>query len=791
MKTRHRIAVAAVLALVALFAAHSAVAQVSRGVIAHPAVPHSSAAFPASAYSSAGFPTASHSAASPHFSSNVIIPQTRAFPIGHTHDVRITAIEAGVVIVEQVATTEMNITVQNNSNIRQEAELIVPVPDGIVVRGFTFQGAASEPTAQVLPKDEAHRTYDAIVAKVRDPALLEFAGYNLIRSSVFPVEPRGTQKVRLTYEQILPADGSRVDYVLPRSESLDYNIPWTITVKIKSKRPLAAVYSPSHSIETKRSGEPGIVSVRITGDATREPGPFRLSYLLESDGVTASLLAYPDPKTGGGYFLLLAGAPAKAPGVSGPSAIKREVTLVLDHSGSMGGEKIEQVREAALQILAGLEEGESFNLIVYNDTVDFFSKGPVLKTAESEKAAREYLKRVRATGGTNIHDALVEALRQKPAEGALPIVLFLTDGLPTVGQVSEVAIREVAMKSNPFERRIFTFGVGTDVNTPLLEKIASETRATATFVLPKENVEVKVGQVFKRLVGPVLSGPKLEVADASGKPAPSRVREVIPSRIPDLFESDQLVLLGQYSGDEPIQFLLSGNYFGKQRTFRFRFDLDKATTRNAFVPRLWASRRIAVLVDSIRQAGADAGSSRPIANSDPRIKELVDEIVRLSTEFGILTEYTSFLAREGTDLSRKSDVLAQAESNFRTRAMATRSGLGSVNQSMNSQAQITQSQLNARNAYFDENMNRVAITNVQQVSDAAFYRRGNQWVDSRLVEKEKTVKPAKVVEFGSAEFSALVSRLAAEGRQGAISLRGDVLMVVDGEPVLVKAPPGK
>ncbi len=724
--------------------------------------------------------------------SNVIVPQAGAFGVGRRAAVEITEVKVGVVIVEQAATTTMDISLRNPTGRRMEAELMLPVPEGAVVRSFSFEGKSKEPTAQVISKKEAKNAYNRIVAKLRDPAMLEFIGYNLIRSSVFPVAARGTQKVRITYEHLLPADGNRIDYLLPRTESLDYKVPWNVSVRIKSKRPISTVYSPSHKIETTRASE-NVVWARIADDATTEPGPFRLSYLLEDDGITASLLAYPAPEVGGGYFLLLAGLPAKTPRHNDGPAIKREVTIVFDRSGSMSGEKIEQVREAAFQILAGLEKGEAFNIIAYNDAVEPFAKYPVIKTRETVEAALRYLKSINARGGTNIHDALLEALRQNPVGEMLPIVLFMTDGLPTVGQTSEVAIRNVAIKANPYQRRIFTFGVGVDVNTPLLDKIASETRATATYVLPKEDVEVKVSQVFKRLEGPVLADPRLDII---GRPkeiaALVRVRDVIPSRLPDLFEGDQLVVLGQYIEDDPLVFKLSGNYLGKKRTFRFTFDLDKATTRNAFVPRLWASRKIGVLVDAIRQLGADAGplpGQRRVV-SDPRLKELVDEVVSLSKEFGIMTEYTAFLAREGTDLSRRDQVLAEAGRNFKLRAISARSGLYAVNQSFNNDFQMRQYALNSRNKYFDQNMNRVAITTVQQINDMAFYRRGNRWVDSRIVDKEKEIRPKTEIEFGSEEFRRLALRLAEQGRQGSISLRGDILMVVDGEPILVKGPAG-
>jgi len=718
---------------------------------------------------------------------NIILPQSRsrAFAPERRGAVDITEINVLVDILESTATTTIEIHLHNSSNRRQEAELIVPVPDGAIVRGFAYDGPGGEITAKVLPKEEARQIYQQLVSKIRDPALVEFIGYNLIRSSVFPVEARGKQRVRLTYEHLLEMDGNRVDYVLPRTESLEYAVPWKVTANIRSKRPISTVYSASHKLEIERISDTHL-NTKIATDAVREPGPFRLSYLMQTDGMAVSMFAYPDKKVGGGYFLLLAGLPVTTPKAEEADAIKREVTLVIDRSGSMRNEKIEQVKEAALQIIAGLNIGEAFNIIIYNNTVQWFSKRPVLKTNDNENAAREYIQGITATGGTNIHDALAEALGQEPMEDMLPIVLFLTDGLPTVGQTSEVAIRNLVIKSNPHNRRVFTFGVGVDVNAPLLEKIAAESLAKAEFVLPKEDVEVKIGKVFKSLTGPVLAGVKLEVVEKDGRAAIGRTRDIIPEKLPDLFEGDQLVLLGQYvsKNKNKITFKIKGNYFGKKMSFEFTFDFDKANVQNGFVPRLWASRKIAQLIDAIRQMGADPS----ISKDDPKLKELVDEIVRLSTEFGVLTEYTAFLAREGTDLSDRTEVLREAGRVLESRAMRRRSGLDAVNQSLNIQPQMEQKSLNYSNRFFNERMERVSINTVQQINDRAYYRRGNRWVEGLLVEKESEVTPKKVIEFGSKEFLELAQKLAIENRQGSIALSGDVLMLVDGEPVLVKAP---
>ena len=742
---------------------------------------------------------------------NIVIPQARGFNLRQpSASVQISEVKANIHISEQVATTKLSINLKNPSDRQQEAELLVPVPDGAVVRAFDFAGSSPETTAKLLPKTEAKAIYHAIVNKLRDPALLEFAGYNLIRSSVFPVPAKGNQEVRLTYENFLPSDGNRIDYVLPRSESFEASAtPWTINVQVKTKRPLLTLYSPSHQISSERITE-GQMKATVSSDGKIEPGPFRLSYLAQSKDLTASLMAYPDPNIGGGYFLLLAGVPADAQRAK-EKGIKREVTIVLDRSGSMEGEKFEQARSAALQIIERLEDDESFNIIDYSDGISSFAKEPVAKTTQNLADAKKYLQRLKAAGGTNIRDALVEALRQKPAENALPLVLFLTDGLPTVGETSEVAIRNAAKSANASNRRIFSFGVGFDVNAPLLNAIANESRATSSFVLPKENVEAKVSQVFRRLSGPVLASPAVVALDQTGEVTTRAVRELQPTELGDVFEGDQIVLLGQYQGEGTLKFKLEGNYLGQQRAFQCEFDLSKASTRNAFVPRLWASRKIARLIDQISQAGADRSSATTAqamqssfainssiranyvsANTttaiDPKMKELVDEIVRLSTEFGILTEYTSFLATDGVDFSKRDSLNTQAMQNFVDRAQMTRSGMGAVNQAMNSNAQNAQIYLNRSNGYLNSQMQRVEINNVQQIQDRTLFRRNSRWIDSRLLGKENNLKPDSVIEFGTPEFDKFAERLVGEGRQGLLALKADLLLVHDGKVVLVKMP---
>jgi Ca-activated chloride channel family protein len=318
--------------------------------------------------------------------------------------------------------------------------------------------------------------------------------------------------VRLTYEHLLPADGSRVDYVLPRSESLARQTPWSVVANIKSQHPISTTYSPSHAIITERVS-PTQVKVAMLGTDVQQmnPGPFLLSTLLERDGVSASLFAYPDPKVGtfdgtpsggggAGYFLLMAGLPASIDEAA--KSVKREVTIVIDRSGSMAGEKMDQARAAALQVVEGLADGEAFNIIDYSTTVQSFAPAAVIKNRQTILEARRYIEAIKPAGGTNIHDALLEALRRRRLIfREWLIVLFLTDGLRRWGRL-QVAIRELVEKSTR------TIGGSSRLCGQRCERAAAGwaadiTRANATYVRSRKWLK---RQRCSRIVRPSAGG---------------------------------------------------------------------------------------------------------------------------------------------------------------------------------------------------------------------------------------------------------------------------------------------
>lgn len=737
----------------------------------------------------------------------IITPQGRR-PIWHQSatPVRLDAVNVELTINDQVATTTLELTLFNPNSNPQQAEILLPVPDGASVRSLQYDGTGPEPTAKVLPRDEARRIYDSIVGSMRDPALLEFARYGVLRTSAFPVPANTSQKIRITIEQVLAADAGRLDWVLPRTEMLaGTGTPWTLKATIKSKDPIANVFSASHDLAIERKG-PAEFAVTGSAAAFRSAGSLRISEMKASKNNNEPVFttaSYPDASVpgNGGYFNLIVSLPSPTE----RQTVKREVTLVIDRSGSMRGEKMKQALEAAKNVLNGLGDGELFNIIDFSDSINGFSPAPVAKDADSLKRAIAYVEGIQANGGTNIRDALVEAVHTPPTAGALPLVLFLTDGCPTVGERTESGIRASMKEANSANRRLFTFGVGFDVNSPLLNALSRSTRGSATFVTPDENIEVKVSQMFKRLTGPVLAAPKVTIIDsATGQPTTTIVRDLMPAGAdaPDVFDGEQFVVTGRYTAGQKFKARIDGDYLGKAHTLEYEVDPTQASAQNSWVSRMWASQRIGKLLESLRTDYADKQID---PRNDPKAKELIDEVVALSTRFGILTEYTAFLATEPTVALRGVEGIRDRMMVDFDAANSRRGGVDAVKQEgklaelqvnrapASPSAQPTQLGATAGNNvqyYYDaggggRSLEKHELTNVNQVQDRTFFNRNSRWVDGDSITKE-TDKPDRTVTVGTDDYSKLADELIAANLGGILALDGEVLFAWKGQRILLQ-----
>jgi Ca-activated chloride channel family protein len=721
---------------------------------------------------------------------NVIVPQCRSYGFSRSNEpaIRIADVKAHIEIShDTTAETTLIINLENMSSTEQFAQLVVPVPDDITLRSIHVGQEAAPVTALVLTKAQSTTIVGQMVVDVNDPALMEFIDTRLIMSDSFSIAAGATSTVSLTYKQALHINGNRVDYLLPRSEWIMYGVPWEITVRINASQTLSTIYSPSHKLDIHRDGHDR-VTVTTLNESSTMAGPFRLYYLLEDmQGFTSSVLTYPASEYDGGYFLFMAGLPTEL--ARDDNDIKRELTLVLDRSGSMSGIKIEQVKQAARQVIGGLADGEAFNLITYNANIDTFHNKPLIKNQSTAQAAFSYLDSINATGLTNLYGALRTALLQEPTEGFLPVILFLTDGLPTTGEQREIYIRDLVLSSNPYNRRVFTLGVGYDLNAPLLDGLAEYSLARSVFVTPEDDVEVAIMDMFSTLFQPLFTDVGIRSVSAEGIPGTRRTYNVLPFSIVDLFQGDRLVLIGQYVGQEPFLFEISGNYRNQMQSVFCPVDQQQGSLKQGFVPRLWSSRFVAQVINEIRQMGADP----ELTKYNERLWDLSVAMVELALTYGILTEYTAFFGDGSVELLNYGDLIYFGWTDLFDRAVKAREGKSAINQSLNLGILKSQSVLNRDNLYLDRDMDEVRTTAVQHINDATLYYHYGEgvWIDSQLLlpaEDPNAAIETVIIEFGTPEFTKLANRMALQGRQGCLGMPQSLTLWESGNIVEVRMP---
>ena len=710
----------------------------------------------------------------------VVVPQLGGFPLDGSASLFVTATEWRVRIDGPLAVVTLEVSIENRSMRAAEAEMLLPVPRGAAVRSFDFLGEGAEPSARLIHGEEARRSYNAIVARAIDPALLEFQGAASIRTSVFPVPPRGAQRVKITYEQIVEGDGSRFDFVLPRSEAWRKNGPsLVVDLEVRGLGHLSAVWSSTHELVVDEHPD-HVYTARLAKGAAEQPGSFRLSMLRGSAEPGATLFAHGDPRGEGGTFLLLGALP---PATKEPRP--RELALVLDRSGSMAGEKFDQARTAAIGVLESLRAADRFQLVAFSGAVKSFSREAQPADPETIQSAIVWLRELKTGGGTNISDALAAVLAPAPEEGLFPLVLLMTDGQPTVGLTEESALHQSVEHLNTHDRRVHLLGVGHDVNAPLLDRIARDSRGSTQYAHPMEDVGLALGRLAARLAEPRLTHIEYTVIGGDGKPDPSLAQQLAPARLEDLFEGEQLTLLGRYNtGVERLGIRLSGELDGERSAYSWIFDLSAASPDNAFVSRLWAQRRIASLVDHVRHGGAVPGS--PVA------KELVEEVRSLSQTWGVLSEYTAFLALEGTDLADADGNRSALAAGLVQRAQRTRTGAGGVVQSVNQNRWRRGQRFDRLNRFLDEQLREVGPREVQHVGERAFFLRGGKWVDTRLfeggAEAVAEMQMLAAVAFGSEAYVTFSAWLTDRGLGGVLALPGDVFVEVEGRAVWLPRP---
>ncbi len=523
----------------------------------------------------------------------------------------------------RVARVEVEERFRNAGSTIAEGTYLYPLPGEAVFSGFSLWMGDQELQGEMQNADQARAVYEEIVRRQRDPALLTYAGHGLIRAQIFPIQPGETRKVVLKYTQVLGREGDalRLRYAIgPRTPVRgfgDGGAPqdlFSMLVSTAGEDGFGTPYSPTHEVSSRRSG--GRLTVTVPATAS---GDLDLLLPLRRGLVGTSILTHASAGEDGYYMLLLA-----PPEESAREVIPRDLTLVVDVSGSMSGTKLEQAKATLSQALAALGPEDRFRLIAFSSAVTEFRQGLTPATRANLADAQEFVSRLAAGGGTNIEGALDVALQRATTTTRMSLVVFMTDGLPSVGQTQPDQIAEAA-GSRIGQSRIFTVGVGTDVNTYLLDRLAKEGRGSATYVAPNANMEVAVGGLLGRIRHPALTN--LRIVSA-----PVTLRDAQPAQLPDLFYGEELVVFGRYRGTGTGNVIIEGERNGRREQFTARAQFAGRAPDNGFVPPLWASRKIGELTRTARLEGASPA--------------LVEEIRQLGLRYGLITEYTSFLVLE-------------------------------------------------------------------------------------------------------------------------------------------------
>ncbi|MDI1242135.1 MAG: VIT domain-containing protein [bacterium] len=681
------------------------------------------------------------------------IPRPRPIPLPNVLPVK--SIKIDTKIEGQVATTHVEQVFRNDTPHTLEGTYFFPIPETASIIEFSIWENGKKLVGEVRTREEARRIYDEIVRRQRDPGLLEYAGKDLFQASIFPIPGNSDKKLELKYSQVLKAESGTVAYKYPlgMGRNLWRNMPGVETrqgmpaqkfgtvsgrVEIIGRQALRNIYSPSHKIDVSNSGETRSV---VSFETSDNDSDFQLFYGLSNDDFGMTLMTHREPGKDG-YFLLML---SPKDSVSERQLVNKDIVFVLDTSGSMADEgKMEKARNALLFGVRTLRTGDKFNIISFAGEERLMERGLISADAAGKARGEAFVKKLSPTGGTNINDSLVASIKQFDNSDRPKMLVFMTDGNPTVGvtDAEKIVANLKAAKTSGVDVRMFPFGFGYDVNTALLDRIGTENLGISDYVQPKEDLEVKVSNFFARVSSPVLSDIELDLGGLDAE-------FMYPRKVSDLFKGMQIAMIGRYKNSSDLKNIaiaVRGKTGREPRTFRFDgLDFPERTDDNEFLPRLWASRRVGWLIEEIRRNG--------------ETRELKDEVTDLGTRYGIVTPYTSYLATDGSVANAPRDSERQRQISALPMSGRSVSGADAVQMSVQQNAMKSNVSLDGASEKKKEARERILVDNSmanQFVGAKNFFNQSNVWVDAEF--KKDRRLPETNVKFGSEEYFALLNK---------------------------------
>ncbi|RPI74814.1 MAG: VWA domain-containing protein [Desulfobacteraceae bacterium] len=667
------------------------------------------------------------------------MPNWQPFPL----EVKYHKVE--VDIRDTAATTSIDQEFYNPTNWQLEGYYIFPIPVGAVISKFSMFINGKETEAEMLDAKKARAIYEDIVRRNIDPALLEYYQQGLFRVRIFPIEPRSTKRVKISYHQILTGDNGTTEYLYPlNTEKFSAKDLQEVVVRVNlsSQFPLKNIYSPTHEVDIVRKG-PNRAVISYEARQVKPDRDFSLFFRTDSAKIGMSALTFREAGDPKGFFLLDIAPDFE---VKDTDIEDKDITFVLDVSGSMAGDKLQQAKKALLFCINNLNRGDRFEVIRFSTEAEALFNGVVLANEENRQKAIRFVENLKAIGGTNIEDALKLALQQKSGSWRPQAVLFITDGKPTLNEMDDEKLANLAVKRTQGQARVFTFGIGDDINTHLLDKIAIRTNAYRSYIGPKEDIEIKISNLYTKIQSPVLTGLKLRT-DSS-----IRLTQVYPQELPDLFKGASITVLGRYEGSGTRSIILEGRLKGQPVQYEYRLDFADRETRNEFVAPLWAARKVGWLLDQIRLNGEN--------------KELVDEVTELAKKYGIITPYTSYLIVEDEERRVRDNRLQTNHLALpMTAAPAMRDDLkrsysemkgkeGGASVAASKQVQAMNDTTNLEQAARTNEQGRSTQPQMRQVLGRTLYQNGKTWVDAAV--QNKKYKNTIRIKYNSEEYFKLL-----------------------------------
>jgi Ca-activated chloride channel family protein len=661
---------------------------------------------------------------------------------------------------------------RNDTDATLEGTYLFPIPESASIAEFAIWDGDRRLVGEVRTREEARRIYDEIVRRQRDPGLLEYAGKDLFQASIFPIPPHSDKKLEIIYTQVVRAEGGTVSYRYPLGVGRQLTRIESVAgkIEVESKEPLRNVYSPTHAIDVKRTNDRRSL-VSFESEKSKEPQDFQLFYTISKEDFGLTLLTHREPGKHG-YFLLMI---SPKDDWSEQEYSAKDVVFVIDTSGSMAeAGKMEKARAALLYGVRILRPQDRFNIISFAGEERLMETGLIAADDKGRARGESFVEGLRPAGGTNINQSLLASTRQfQEADRERPrMIVFMTDGLPTVDERDVSKIVENVRAATKPGVRLFKFGVGYDVNTALLDKLAAENGGVADYVEPKEDLEVKVSNFFAKVNYPVLTNPKLTLGGA-------QTDLVYPRSIPDVFRGSQVTLIGRYSNDSDlkgVQIMLSGLSGGASKNYGYtNLSFPLRNEANEYLPRLWATRRVGWLMEQVRTNGEQ--------------KELRDEIVDLGTRYGIVTPYTSYLALEDERVSRQitgnQAPIRLGRGGFSASPKAApRAGMAPAATAVTGADAVQLSKL-SREQQESRRLRDDASDVVRRTGGKTFYLVDGVWTDSEF--KPESRLPEVALVFGTDEYFSLLKQHPKLGSY--FSLGERVVVVFEGRVYRVNAAP--